>query len=127
MADYGLKVAKPGESAESNDVTKHTFNSEKNCMKVDIEGNSGTNTYSISAGTSETKTYGHGFNFIPGFLVWFEVDNSGNWYPMYSTTNNSVHCYAYSDNTNLNVVIDNNDSSSHNVSVFYVVIADNAG
>lgn len=127
MANYGLKVAKPGKSADSNNVEDHHFNSEKSCMKLDFGNNSDTKSYSISASSNKTETEAHSFDFIPGFLVWFEVDNSGDWYFMYTSDDNNVTCRPYTDTNNINFELSNGDSSSHNINVFYVLIADRAG
>ena len=127
MANYGLKVAKPGKSADSNDIADHHFNSEKACLKLDFENNSDTKSYSVSASTNTTKTVSHDFDFIPGFLSWFEVDNSGDWYFMYTTSSEDVTCRPYTDTNNINFELNNGDGSSHNINVFYVLLADRAG
>lgn len=124
MTDYGLKVSRNGYNIDTASVANQTFNSEKNCLKLDVTNNSDTKSYSVASGGSDTKTFAHGFDFTPGFLVWFEVDNSGDWYFMYTPSSEGCYCRPYTDSTNLNVEIGNSDSSSHTINFYYVLIAD---
>lgn len=115
MADYGLKVSKSGYDIKNAGVENQIFNSEKNCLKLDVKSNSGT--ISNSSGSTQTYTVSHGFGFIPGFLVWTKAIGGSNWYSMYD----DGYAVSYSDSTNLNIEL------VHGLTAYYVIIPDTAG
>lgn len=71
MADYGLKIAKPGKNAFSLNKLDILFNSNKAELKILLQGN-----YSISVPATGSRTYAtidHRLGFTPGFLVYVQM------------------------------------------------------
>jgi hypothetical protein len=119
MADVGIKISKDGYDIKTATILQQSFNSEKNCLKIAAEGSS---SYT---GTGGSITIAHGLSYIPAWLVWYEVDNSGKWFPQYVTEDVSgkqVLVNPYTDSTNFvaNITMD----SSATVLVYYVLFID---
>lgn len=117
MVDYGVKVSNVGDDVKSVAVVDQIFNTEKNTIKIAIEGT--TNSTSMADGAS--GTIAHGMSDAPGFLVFWERANSGDWYAPYAS-DGTVSVSIYSDTTNL--VITKNGSGSHNMIFHYLIFAD---
>lgn len=118
--NYGIKVSKDGFDVKTANILQQTFNSEKNSLKILSEDVS----TSTASGYREVNI-AHGLTFIPGFLVFYEVDNSGYW--LFDGTNEDlsgkgvvVDCR--SDSTNLVVGI--YSGSSAIVKIHYYILAD---
>lgn len=80
MANYGIKVARPGYDVATATLLQQEFNSSKNCFKIGLEGSS-----SSTADGARTVEVEHGMSITPGYLCWFQIDASGKWYPCFST------------------------------------------
>jgi len=76
MTIYGIKVSKTGYDVLTTAIVNQTFNSEKNCLKIHSSG-SGAST-SLSTGGYITIT--HSLGYSPGFLLYWEVSDNGDWY-----------------------------------------------
>ncbi len=129
MADeYGIKVSKAGYDVKIAGIADQIFNSEKNCIKLSQKLGT-VSSVLASGGGSETHQIAHGFSFTPGFLVWFEIDNSGDWLFMYIAGgfNDYVNCIPFSDATYLQIPLINNGSNQHTVVAYYVILADKGG
>jgi hypothetical protein len=116
--DYGMKVSKDGYSVHTANILQQTFNSEKNSLKIALEGDT-----SSTANGSRTVTVAHGLSVIPAYFVLYEVENSGRWYPNF--TEDDVHgaiVKAWTDDTNLNVQI--TTTSSQTVKIKYYILID---
>jgi len=122
--DYGGKISKAGYDVKSTGIENQIFNSEKNCIKIAFTGTV-SDTIS-SGGGSTTFNLEHGFDFAPGFLVWFEIDGSGEWFFMNTQGSfiDYVNCNPYSDETYLTIPIINNGTSEHTVVCYYAILAD---
>lgn len=124
MGDYGAKVSKSGKDVKTAAVADQIFNSEKTTVKI---SHTGTVESTLGAGGgSATWEVPHGFSFVPGFLVWYEIDGNGEWYFMYTSGgfNDYVNCNPYSDATNLTIPLINNGASQHTVKAYYAILAD---
>ena len=117
MVDYGAKVSKAGADVLTVAVADQIFNTEKNTMKIAIEGT----TSSANLGDGGTSTIAHGMSDAPGFLVFWERANSGTWYALYAS-DGTVNVAAYSDTTNL--IITKNGSGTHAMIFHYLILAD---
>lgn len=118
---YGLKISKDGKDVKSANILEQTFNSEKNSIKIITDGF----TTSTASG-SRTVNIAHNLPFIPGFLVYFEVDSSGSWFfdgTEEDISGKLVSVNAQADSTNL--VLSIYSSSSASVRVHYFILADN--
>lgn len=126
MTDYGVKISKPGYDVKTAGLSNQVFNSERNCIKLD-KSQSGSFSRTVGAGFSETVTISHSFGFSPAFLVWIRID--GEWYFQYvgSQAVDFFNCITYSNNSDLNIDLVNNGSSSKLVYIYYILLADKAG
>lgn len=118
--NYGVKISKDGVDVNSANILEQTFNSEKNSLKIIADDFS---TSTASGGRSITIP--HGLDFRPGFLVFYEVDNSGYW--LFDDTREDlsgkgVSIASYADATNLNISV--YSTSSATVKVHYYILAD---
>ncbi len=75
MGDHGAKVVKVGYDVATATILQQVFNSSYNCLKIEATG-----TVSSTASGFRTVNYDPGLSYKPAFLVWFEVNNSGNWF-----------------------------------------------
>jgi hypothetical protein len=117
---YGIKVSKDGVAVESANILQQTFNSEKNSLKI-ITDNTSTST----ANGNRTVTIAHGLTFTPGFLIFFQVNSNGYWFPNGSIediTGVQGTVIGNADATNLNIAIYTNVSAT--VKVHYYILAD---
>ena len=123
MADYGIKVSKPGYDASTTVVSQQAFNSQKNCLKLSVSG-SGSFTQSVAAGTN-TFYVSHSLGYTPTFLCFFEVNSNGKWYPMSTIEDQSganIRVEVYSTSTQLRFDIGADASAS--VKVVYTLMVD---
>lgn len=117
--NYGIKVSKDGVDVKNANILQQTFNSEKNSLKII---NDGTSSITTSSGTI---TIPHGLAFIPGFLVFFEVDNSGYWlFEGGSEDLSGKNVYVSAECNSTNLLISINADSSAVVKVHYYILAD---
>jgi len=118
-SDYGIKVSKDGFGVKTANILQQSFNSEKNCLKIAKEGN-------VSyTGDGGSVTVAHDLAYIPAWMAWYEVDNSGSWFPQYvreQLSGKSVTVYPYTDGTNF--VADIAANSSATVKVHYILFID---
>ena len=128
MSNYGIKISKPGYDIDNASLINQIFNSQKNCIKLSQIAGTVNSTLSASGG-SETHEINHGFSFTPGFLVWFQIDGSGEWYFMYTSGNliDYINCNPYTNDSKLYIPLVNNDDAQHTVVAHYVVFADKGG
>lgn len=120
MEDYGIKVVKDGFDVATAGILDQSFNSEKNCLKIGLEGS----TTSTASG-ARTIEIVHGLGLTPGFLVWFQVNSSGKWYPGYmreDVSGKSANVDPSSDGTKLYLAI--TTSASAAVEIYYVIFID---
>ncbi len=119
-SNYGIKVSKDGFDISTANILQQTFNSEKNSLKIITDDF----TISTANGYREVEI-AHGLNFTPGFLVFYEVDNSGYWLfdgTVEDLSGKGVQVDARSDSTNLTIGIDSDSSAT--VKVHYYILAD---
>jgi len=122
MADYGIKVTRDGYDVASATILQQSFNSQKNCLKLTPP--SGGTATSTASGV-RTVQVAHGLGIVPGFLIWFDVDSSGRWYPGYSqedVSGKSVFVNPYTDGTYLNLYM--SSSASATIRVYYFLFVD---
>jgi len=118
--NYGIKVSKDGVDVKNANILEQTFNSEKNSLKI-ITDDFSTST----ANGARDITIAHGLSFIPGFLVFFEVDNSGYWFPDSTTEDLSgKSCVSDSRTDSTNLTISLNSTGSATIKVHYYILAD---
>ena len=118
--DYGIKVTKDGYDVATAGILDQSFNSQKNCLKIALEG-----SVSSTASGVRTVEIAHGLGLTPGFLIWFQVDNSGKWYPSYMQEDVSGkwgNVDPSSNGTKLYLVINSNASAI--IEVYYVIFID---
>lgn len=117
---YGIIVARDGYSVETATVLQQVFNSQYTSLKtLDRLSTSNTNT-GLRTITLATNAY------RCGFLAWFEVADSGKWFPMGSIE----HLSGASGSVNL--YVDNSfvlyaeiyTSSNQKVDIKYYLLAD---
>jgi len=119
-SDYGIKVSKDGVDVNTANILEQTFNSEKNSLKIITE-----DTVSSTARGSRTLTVAHGLGVVPAFFLFYQVDNSSEWYPTSTQEDSSgknVVVIGWTDSTNLK--IDINSDSSAIVEVKYYILVD---
>ena len=123
MADYGIKVSKPGYDASTTTIAQQAFNSQKNCLKLSV-GGSGSFSQGVSSGTT-TVYVSHSLGYTPTFLCFFEVNSNGKWYPVNTVEDQSgasIGVRVYSTSTQLRFDISANASA--NVMVVYTLMVD---
>jgi len=121
--DYGIKVTKDGYDVATAGILDQSFNSQKNCLK--IAAPDGEGSVSSTASGYRTIEIEHGLDVTPAFFAWFQVDNSGKWYPAYtqedySGKNGVVN--PRSDGTKLYLQIGSNVSAA--IEVYFVIFVD---
>lgn len=119
---YGIKVSQDGVDVHTANILQQTFNSEANCLKIVLDD---TTTATNTTGT--TLTVAHNQPVVPGYFVFYEVDNSGKWFPNFTqedASGKNVRVNAYTDSTNLNIAITTDSSAT--VKVHYYLLADTA-
>ncbi len=118
-SDLGIKVSKDGIDVKTAGIFDQTFNSEKNSLKISSDGEE-----TSTANGTRTVTVAHGLGVIPLYFVFFEVENSGNWFSNY--TESHLHAgarvEANTDDTNLNIEI--TTTSSQTVKIKYFIFVD---
>jgi len=120
MANYGIKVTKDGYSTSTTTLSEQVFNSEKNSLKIGLEG-----SISSTASGGRTVNVAHGLSVIPGYFCLFEVGNSGKWWANFVTETDSGKAglvNAGTDATNLVIQISTNSSAT--VKVYYFIFVD---
>jgi len=120
MADYGIKISRPGYDVKSTGILNQVFNSEKNTLKLDIEG-----FFSSTASGARNVDVNHGYSYAPGYLAWYEINSSGKWFPVYTKdyeTGKDGLVWVWADTTKVRFEINTNASAT--VKVYYVVLAD---
>jgi hypothetical protein len=118
--NYGIKISKDGVDIGTANILQQTFNSEKNSLKIISDGTTAT-----TANGARDITVAHGMNFIPGFLTFYEVDNSGTW--LFDATREDlsgkgVSIDAQSDGTNLTMSVFSSGTAT--VKLHYYILAD---
>lgn len=123
MTDIGAKVSKSGEDVKTAVIADQIFNSEKNCIKISATG---TVSSTLNASANYLHEISHGFSFAPGFLAWFEINNDGKWYFMYTTGSyiNYVKCKPYSDSNKLYISLINGAGAQRTIKAYYAIFAD---
>jgi hypothetical protein len=120
MSNYGIKVSKDGYNISSVDPLELSFNSNINTLKVFSSGNiSGTIT------TAGTITVSHNIGYVPGYMVWYEVGNSGKLFftesiEHLSGKNTYVTCSVGSANLNSIISLTGTDT----IKIYYVLFTD---
>lgn len=119
---FGLKIAKEGYDVKTANILQQTFNSEKNSIKIATSG-----TSSATVNTDYNFLITHGLDVVPGYLIYFEVDNSGKWWCENETdtlSGKSVKLNSWTTDTFL--VANATSSSSCTVKIKYYILADPA-
>jgi hypothetical protein len=114
---FGLKVSKNDVDVNEANVLQQTFNSELNSLKIIVE-----DTVTSTASGVRTVNIAHGLTVVPGYFVFFEVDNDGLWYPNFTSPDGVITVEAYTDEDNLIITI--STSGSKTVKVKYYILAD---
>ena len=118
MADYGVKVSKPGEDVNTKPDSYANIQKFSLLSSVDVAG-AGFSLLKVKTATkvtianTATETIAHGLGYTP--IVWvFIKDGANNLLPVYHDT---IDTYAYVDGTNL--VIHNSEGAARD---FYYYI-----
>ncbi len=117
---YKLKIAKSGYGITDTNMAHIAFDSDINSFKI-----RSTAITSLIVGDL-ALTVAHGLSYAPAFLLWFEVNGNGKWYPMYTTedyTGKGVSVGCASDDTNLYINW-GYSSAPTSLKVFYMLIVD---
>lgn len=117
---YKIRVAKPGYSHDDTDISHIVFDSDINCFKI-----RSTAVVSLTV-TNMSYTVNHSLGYSPAFLLWFEVDGNGKWFPMDTIEDQSgkgVCVYCSSDDSYLNISW-TYASQPTSLKVFYMLIVD---
>lgn len=126
MADYGLKVSKAGYDVKTTGIGNQIFNSEKNCIKIAMSGDS---SHDVTDGSTYTFTIDHPFSFAPCFLAYYEWANNGKW----AMATDNIYILnqfevatdeAWSDTYSLYVKVSNDSGATRTCKIFYIVFAD---
>ncbi len=120
MSDYGIKISKDGHAVGTAGILDQSFNSEKNCLKIAIDGLA----VSEASGT-RTIEVNHGLGLTPCFMVWFMVGTTNEWNFMYGYEKESgLNCgvNANSDGTSIYLNYDSNGTAS--ISAYYIGFVD---
>lgn len=119
MSDWGIKVSKDNKDAKSASILDLSFHSEHNCLKIAKEGDE---SYT---GTNGSVTVAHGLDYVPAWMAWYEVDNSGKWFPQFieeHLSGKGVLVAPYTDSTNF--VAEITADASATVKVHYILFVD---
>lgn len=114
---FGLKISKDNIDIREANILQQTFNSELNSLKIIDD-----DTFSSTASGTRSVTVAHGLSVVPGYFVFFEINNSGNWYPNFTSPNGVDKVEAFTDEDDLIVSI--TTSGSKTVKVKYYILAD---
>lgn len=117
---YGIKVSKDGFDVKNANILQQTFNSEKNSMKIFTN-----DTDSHTVNTSYNFLIPHNLSTNPGYLLFFEIDNSGYWFSENMTdtlSGKNVNVSSWTTDTFL--VVSCNSDSSCTVKLKYYILAD---
>jgi hypothetical protein len=113
MANYGIKVSKPGYDVTSAADRYLSLSSKLNMFKVFSSG-----TSSVTSGNTLQIT--HSLGYIPNFMVYIETDGSTNQMEIVSASLITNKAQAYADSTKLYVY--NYGSSTRDV--YYYIMYD---
>ena len=124
MADFGIKISKPGKDVGTAPVQDMVLHSEANCLKI-----VGTGSVSFTAaGTANTLgTITHNLGFTPFFFTWYELKDAGRLYFQDSNDvsqhpTNFVTGLAEARGTNQLVFTISNDTPSFNGTMHYILL-----
>lgn len=115
--DFGMKISKDGVDIDDANILEQTFNSELNSLKIVADG-----TLTSTASGAREVTYVHGLSVVPGYFAFYEVNNSGVWYPTFTSHNgvDIVECRTDADDFTALIYT----SGSKTVKVRYFILAD---
>lgn len=118
--DYGFSIVKENVDVREAGVFDFTFHSTLNSLKIALD-----DTYTSSASGSRTVNIEHGLDNIPGYIIYYEVDGSGDWYPMFAEEDSSgkdvvVTAWGETDYVKVNIT----STGSASVKIRYVVFVD---
>lgn len=118
--NYGIKVSKDGVGVKTANILQQTFNSEKNSLKILSDG-----TQSSTASGGRSIDVAHGLSFVPGFLLFYEVDNSGYWISNGTAEDLSgKSCWVEGHTDGTNLTLEMASSSSATIKIHYYILAD---
>lgn len=101
MADYGIKVSRPGFDVKAATPEQLSFSSKYGTLKV-YDRNSGTITHA-----NRTITIPHNLGYVPLFLVHVDPGLLGQFYLTPYGNTSEILIYAYADSTNLYIKASN--------------------
>lgn len=120
MSDYGIKVSRDGYAATSTTPTELAFNSNINTIKVATFG-----TSSASINNSGTITIAHGLGYVPGYILYFEVDSGGKLFFTESIEHLSgKNVYVQGSVNSTNLVATITLSGTATVKIYYALFVD---
>jgi hypothetical protein len=121
-ADFGIKISKSGYDAKTAELINQLFNSEKNCLKIVMSGSASD----ASIATTEVIEVTHDLGYVPAFLVFFEADDNGRWYPAYTSdiTNKYACVIARTDSTKLYNYFTFTDGGNKSLKIYYYLFID---
>ncbi len=122
MADFGIKVAKDGYDVSTTNPLEQTFNSQKNSLKIALEG-----SISSTASSYRTVQVAHGLSVTPSYLCFYQCDGNGKWFSNFAiedVTGKNCQITPYTDSTYLQIPIYSDSSAT--VKVYYFIIVDPA-
>lgn len=133
MADYGIKVTRPGYGVDDTDPTHYAFNSAYSTVKI-IYQPATYQTINVPANGTASITIAHGLDFIPLVMVFAELKvGSGHWYQGgnaipdpddYGEIDYELDgCYV--DSTNIVITFRNHTGAQKTVKYFYYLFGDN--
>ncbi|KXB08831.1 hypothetical protein AKJ59_00435 [candidate division MSBL1 archaeon SCGC-AAA385M02] len=124
MADYGLRVSKPGYDVLT-DADKYMVFSSKfdDAFKARY---SGSTTLTISDGGTANTSYTHSYNAIPAFLAYYKdptdnkylmcAGNENSWWILSST---DILCTAKVDSSNIYFYGRNDSGSQQTINIYF--------
>ena len=121
MADYGLKISKPGYDILTAGVKDQIFNSSYNSFKIVAQG---TTSISVPTSGGGSVTIAHGLSFTPAFLSFCQLSDSSMSFPpdSYGLTNGEGF-YCASDSTNIRFNADSY-GTAYTAYIYYYIIGD---
>jgi hypothetical protein len=127
MADYGIKISKPGYSIPTADLKDQILNSSANSLKIWMTGSVNISAVQYSTVVVDVA---HNLGYAPFFLVYFKIKDANKLWMQgsYDETRlplNYSHGEAKADSTNLKIDF-TTDESNFTVTAYYIIFIDKA-
>ena len=115
-----IRIGKPGYAYSDTNIANIVFDSDINTFKIK------TSAVLTLTPSAMSYTLNHALGYSPAFLLWFEVNGNGKWFPMATYEDQSgygLDVVCTSDNNNLNISW-TYDSLPSSLRAFYMLIVD---